>query len=157
MGLHAYSRPADEFWTAVMRKPADESLSSSTTLQNDDHFSFPVVADGSYYFELLLLYDGSATADIKHAFAISAGSFGIGWRKHDGVGPTTAVAQTGVVADMTTAIVNAKGGEQTLVSVTGFFVSTAAAVVTLQWAQNASDAAAITVKAGSMLRWRELV
>lgn len=145
------------FWDAVIQKETDETISSSTTLQDDDALQFAVSGGDSYAFEMLLVYDSPSTADFKHAFALTAGSFTRGFRRHDGFGPTTVVAQAALVADMTTAIQQgANATENLLVWIRGFFIPSADATIKLQWAQNTSDAGSTTVRKGSLIRYRRL-
>lgn len=46
-------------------KGATESVSSSTTLQDDDHLVFTDLPDGFYILKVFLYYDGSNSADLK--------------------------------------------------------------------------------------------
>lgn len=143
-------------WGLEIVKSQDESLSASTTLQDDNEIQFPAVANASYSFEMILAYTGNGTNDFKHAFALTSGTFTRSWRFHMGLGPTTAIAQTALVADMTTAINNAAVSEAAIVHVIGHFVTDTSTTVKLQWAQQTSDAGAIVVKAGSLLRYRRI-
>lgn len=145
-------------WDETIVKQVTESVSGSTTLQDDDELFFAVTGGVGYYFELLLYYDdpNNTADDIKHAFAVAAGTIPRSWRQHFGLGPTTAVAQSGLIADMSTAIVNATGTGVFVVHVFGFFVTSTTTTMTFQWAQNTSDVNAIRVLAGSLLRYRQM-
>jgi hypothetical protein len=56
-------------------KTADETVSASATLQDDDHLTFPVVAGGVYSFEAFLMITHSTdAADVKYAFAYPSGT-----------------------------------------------------------------------------------
>lgn len=46
-----------------IRKPSTESVTSSTSLQNDDHFAFSVAANSVYALEGYVLYDGAQAAN----------------------------------------------------------------------------------------------
>lgn len=58
-------------------KTAPESVTSSTTLQNDDHITFSVAANSSYLVELTLFYDGapSEVGGVKAAWSLPASAF----------------------------------------------------------------------------------
>lgn len=152
-----FSYKTFEDWSGEIVKQNDESLVSSITLQDDNEFQFPVILNASYFFELILAYTGNGVNDIKHAFALAAGTFLRGWRSHNGLGPSTAIAQTGIVADMTTVINNATVNEAAIVHVIGHFVTDTSTTIKLQWAQQTSDAGATIVKAGSILHYRRVV
>jgi hypothetical protein len=144
-------------WDDSIIKPIDESVSASTTLQSDDHLVFPIVANIPYEAEYVIGYTGPSAADMKHQLQLSAGSETVAWRWHAGLGPTTQIAQTALVSNINTDIVNASS---TVVAIFKMYVSiqgNADANVTFRWAQNASDAGALIVKAGSYVRWRKLV
>lgn len=57
-----------------IRKTATESVTSSITLQNDDHLFLALAINTKYCFEALLFYDGSIASDIAIAFTAPAGS-----------------------------------------------------------------------------------
>ncbi len=147
-----------DFFTTTVIKPTDENVTSSTTLQDDDDFQVSVLANTPYYFEMLLLVSSTGTADFKHAFALSTGSFTRSWRSYVGLGTTTAVIQSSQIADMTTAVVHAGAGGETIVDrVIGYFYVSANATLKLQWAQNSSDGSpGTTLSAGSSLRIRDM-
>lgn len=144
------------FWDDTIVKQVDETLGNSTTLQDDNELVFPVLANTPTYFELLVYVDSPAAADFKHAFSVSAGSVVRAWRNHDGLGSTTAVAQTGVVADMSTVIIHA-GTTFNVFRVSGVVTVDSAANVTFQWAKNSADAGTTTVFAGSLIRYRNML
>src|SRR5574341_1924364 len=57
-----------------VRKTADESVTSSTTLQDDDHLVIAVEANTNYFIEAFLIYDGDAAGDFKFTFSVPAGA-----------------------------------------------------------------------------------
>lgn len=137
----------------VIRKSADESVTSSTTLQNDDHLLFTVVAGQSYVFELwLVLFSTSAVPDVKVGFTFPAGTMAFGAFGGDGTAQgfanSAATSGTTVVAlgVAVSTSPNATNGR-----VSGSFLCTTGGTVQMQWAQNVSDAVGMTVKAGSTL------
>jgi len=50
-------------------KAADETVTSSTTLQDDDHLKFTMKANTIYQFEFVLLREQRGSPDFKGAFA----------------------------------------------------------------------------------------
>jgi hypothetical protein len=128
-------------------KTANEIVTSSTALQNDDHLFFPVGANETWAFRFTVLANVNATPDIKFAVtapsgatcvvsyvdveaAISNGNFGCG-------------VSTGLVTGNTTNDVYEIVGTVTNGATAGN--------VQLQWAQNTSSGTGITVLAGSSL------
>ena len=55
-------------------KTATESVTSSTTLQDDDELVVTVEANTKYRVELLLLYDGNAAGDIQVKLVAPSGT-----------------------------------------------------------------------------------
>lgn len=147
-----------------VKKAADESLASNTTLQNDDHLSFTAVAGATYEVTLVLraTNDGTAGAngDIKCAFTFPAGQLVLAWS-----GPhttmTTGATTPDVVAQCTDTAASPSGaitfgiseGASTQIGITarGVFECTTGGTVQLQWAQNASSAIATKVLARSYI------
>lgn len=58
-------------------KSADETVTGSTTLQNDDHLSLTVSANAVYVIELEGMQSSSAAGDIKVVFSVPAGTTGV--------------------------------------------------------------------------------
>jgi hypothetical protein len=145
-------------WDLAVVKSVDETISASVALQNDNELLFPVTANVPYTFLARIVYSSNGTADFKHAFQLSTGApvASTSWRRHSGLGPTTAVAQLAVVADVTTAIINAYAANFMQVEVYGAITNDATATFNFAWAQNVSDPVDTTVKAGSFLAWREM-
>lgn len=54
--------------TLFARKTATEPVTSSTTLQNDDHLTVPVAANSVYEMSSLIKYDGATGGDLKLLF-----------------------------------------------------------------------------------------
>lgn len=135
----------------------DASRTADTTLSKDAHFDLAVTAGEQWLVEYFLFHaSGSQTPDIKIALVAPASS--TGWWGIDGLvesatsssGQVRRLAATSFntsnsmsVATNTTALWTRVGGVVT-VGTTGTFE--------LWWAQNTSDAAASTIKAGSLLR-----
>lgn len=139
------------------RKSLDESVTSSTTAQNDDTLVLAVRANSTYRFTCLVAYTGNPTGDIKIGFATPAGSICY-WA---GKGPSTADDGYGTVGaskhsaslDEAGATTSYAGSTSALaILVEGvLIVGSTSGNLTLQWAQNTSNGTATTVKAGSFL------
>ena len=140
-------------------KSADESVTSSTTLQDDDQLVFAIPASEVWYMDMMLIVDGNSTADFKAKFTVPA-SCVMGWiiRDHMAAGGSTSVRT--IFTEANTALVEIDGSAgraYPYVRIEAYIVnSTNAGTIQLQWAQNTSNATATTVKKGSWLRARKL-
>ena len=128
-------------------KSADEPV-TSTTLQNDDHLFFAMGANDIWYvnFGLLVNDASSSTADIKLAFTFPSGSIALYTVYPDNAGALNWFEWR---VSGTSAAINATNVDR-FVSITG--VATNGATpgnLQLQWAQNVSNASAVTMKKGS--------
>jgi hypothetical protein len=127
----------------VVRKSADESVSSSITLQDDDALLFAVAANEVWVFEASILYTAaSATPDLKFTWAAPSGASG--WYLAGGsTNPTIGLGvESNTAADTTVRVFKYVG-----------YVANGATAgsVKFQWAQNTSSADATTVKAQSYI------
>lgn len=133
---------------AKIVKTTDETVANSTVLQDDDVLLFTPTINRTYNFMLLLLFNAPATPDLKYAFSVPAGAT-INGMTNNTVGVTATSSWTDLTADQ---VVTGSVGADATVFVTGRIVMGATAgAVTLQWAQNTSNAAATAVLAGAML------
>lgn len=145
-----------------VHKTADESVISSTTVQNDNHLLVSVAANAEYEIVTQLGVTGSAAGDIKTRWTIPSGATTQRFCR----GPDT--SSTGSTAATTIRCVALTNGHATEINY-GLFstsdlswieermyvvVAGTAGVVQLQWAQNASTATNTTVKAGSYITVR---
>ena len=132
-------------------KSADESVASSTTLQNDDELKLPLEANTDYAIEAFLTFTAHSSADLKFGFTwpnLASGYITgrwVGGGGVDGYGPLTS---SGSTSDA-----DGRGdGSPVVVRLWGsIFVGANAGDLQLQWAQNTSHATATKVKAGSWL------
>jgi hypothetical protein len=144
-----------------VRKTATESVTSSTTLQDDDDLVLAVEADSVYLLDALLFYDGGTAGDFKLAFTYPTGAT-IDY-VHTGP-PTTASGGTGntvdnrLIVETDTLGLGAAGAGTTLgVHITGVLVvDSTAGSLQLQWAQFASSGTATRVFAPSYLYLRKV-
>lgn len=141
------------------RKTSDESVTSSTTLQNDDHLFLSVAANCTYHVEALILYSARSDTDFKYKWDCPAGSalkvtsYGLA------VGDTTTDGTTiyyGHVNESSTGVHGGAAAENTTfmtVNMTGVLVvSSTAGTMRFTWAQNTSNATAAIVRSHSYLK-----
>ncbi|KKN75269.1 hypothetical protein LCGC14_0382680 [marine sediment metagenome] len=138
---------------AFVVKTADEDVTSSTTLQDDDALLFAIGASERWVFEFFIIWKSTTTGDIKFTITVPSGATGA-WvlGRQEGTGgsePTYRGSLTfgaGVLAEATST--NHYGTH-----IWGAVLnSTTAGNATLQWAQNTSDATKATVFTHSWLR-----
>lgn len=134
-----YTVPPGSGGATVVAKSTDETLVSSTTLQDDDELKFAVGAGESYSFELLLFISELANnPNIKFRMGATGGLTGsvkYSWRRIDS--PSTV---SGLIVDFTTdtGVVNLSTTEQAF-QISGTVKATNAGTLVFQWAQATSD------------------
>lgn len=140
-------------------KTANESVTSSTTLQDDDELLVTVAANSTYEVSCVLRYDGATAGDINIQFVVPASAtfdFSIS-RLQTGASDATADAEDsgsataalglGTIGSGTTATANIRG----LLIVAG-----TAGTFKLQWAQLVSNATATRILTRSYLVCRRI-
>ena len=139
-------------------KTADESVTSSTALQNDNHLLFTIGATGTYVFDLWLDATSAANAagDISVGFTFPTGTLRLWGPGSDPALASGTLAQSKFAADMnvTSGVAWQDFGLSTTslgFNIHGLFTATATGTLQFQWAQFASNASATTVRAGSHL------
>ena len=136
--------------TAVITKTTDETVTSSTTLQNDDELQYALTSGKSYYIQLLLMVsraNTTATNQLKYGFAgNSNGSITIGAQvvSADGTTPNSiltlslgASVPIGIVFNVTI---------KATANFTGIF----------KFAQGTSNTTGVTIMAGSRMEIYEV-
>ncbi|MGW0575109.1 hypothetical protein ACWD25_03885 [Streptomyces sp. NPDC002920] len=142
-------------------KTADETVTSSTTLQDDNHIVLPVVANAVYTYTLDL-YLTEATdyiGDFKMSFTCPTGALfdmhGAGAHTTDlGSGTNANGEWIAKLATSSAGATLAFGVGNVLLGVRIYgrlVMSSTAGNFQLQWAQNGSDASGTTLKAGSIM------
>lgn len=129
------------------RKTANQTVNNSTTLVNDTHLSWAVVANAVYELDLHPVYSSSTVADIKFGWTFPTG-LTMTWEY---VGITLAGALT-VAGGLTQTSVLAQGGTGGVVPVvfTGIvIVGSTAGTLRLQWAQNTAEASNTVMQTGA--------
>lgn len=148
---------AGAFWplgTLYAYKTADESLTSTTTLQNDDHLVLPVDANATYLYKIYWLFVANNAVDIKFDLTLPAGA---AFAPNNGNALETWPSGTGNFLSMTpTSAQNVDGGNNTTPDIIWGSFSTAGTAGSLQfrWAPQISSGTATTTIKGS---WMELI
>lgn len=135
-----------------VRKSSDQTVTSSTTLVNDNQLKFAAAANETYIFEAwLYTYAADGTPDIKVTFTSPASST-LFWSSSqviflaNGSTTLTVVAPSATVGDFFV------DSNLRVVQLFGTVANGAnAGDIQLQWAQNTSSANGTTVRAGSYI------
>lgn len=135
-------------------KTADETVTSSTTVQNDDQLFLPVAANAKYKLTSHIFYSGGASpiGDLKLKWTGPTGAV-LQWANY-GVN-TSALTSHNVVVEALAAAspraVGTNGAGAWMSCCPGGTLTTASTSgnLTLQWAQNSSSATGTIVYAGS--------
>jgi hypothetical protein len=154
-GLAWAAAPSSGATVKTVRKSADQSVTSSTTIINDTHLKFAVAANETYIFQIwLYTYAADGTPDIKLTCAGPSGSTVL-WSSSqviylsDGTPTLTSVQTSGATGGASSLFVDANNRAIMLYGT----ISNGATAGDLQfqWAQNTSSANSTTVKAGSSI------
>lgn len=137
-------------------KTSTESVTSSTTLQNDDQLVLPVSASAKYAFEGILYYDGAVGGGLKTAFTVPA-SATLRWAgSGSDITAAPVASYSTVVATASAGVISYScigAGTTQAVHIKGTTViSTTSGNLQLQWAQSASSATATRIFLDSWLR-----
>lgn len=138
------------------RKTADQSVTSSTVLVNDNHLSFSVTASAVYATTLVLLFTGNSSGDLKYTWSLPTGGT---WGAAGPYVPGSATAITtvqldgnGAIPSGTAASIGTVTGEGDAIVSTGLMVmSGTGGTAQFQWAQNTSNGTATTLKTNSFV------
>lgn len=138
-------------------KGADESVTSSTTVQNDDALFLPVVTNASYLMFCYLDYEGGTggSSDLKLSWASPASSTVRCQKIHVDSSNATQVGVTDYTSLVVTARTAGAGNLQALSMIGTFVTTSTAGNLQLLWAQNTSSGTATIVHVQSYLAlWR---
>jgi hypothetical protein len=143
-------------------KPTPETVTSSTTYQDDDHLQFAASASATYIIEIVLYWEASATAGGLNGRLTNTGGTLTMYRSSaitDDASltpPFATVAANGTTTTTTALVSSWQGygiGAMPLTSRLSVVITTGTAgTVKLQWAQANSNATNTRVFAGSYLR-----
>jgi hypothetical protein len=138
-------------------KPASETVTASTTLQDDDDLLYSLAASSTYEVEVFLIVSNSTAGDVKTAFSIPSGATG----SRLCVGPTdTAAAFTSrtqtqmrlTAHGWATSVAYQIDTSNVVIVERGIIVTSSAGTLKLQWAQNASSGTGTKVETNSYLK-----
>ena len=144
-------------------KSADESVTSSTALQNDNHLFCTIANTGTYVVDLYLYATSAADAagDMVVGF-----SFPTGTLHFDAVGLDASLASGSTGTSVGLGRLSATSGTTSInvglstsvlsIHMHGILGATATGTLQFMWAQLASNANASTVKAGSHMLVRQV-
>lgn len=151
----------------AIAKPSDTSRNTTTTLANDPHLAL-ALATGTYIIEMVCLVSStSVTPDIKIAFGFSGTATG-GWGSLSVNGNAMWGSMSAPNSQTARDLFAFNGSDNDSYGLSasptngngfhtrGLIVVTATGTVTMMWAQNTSDAANTTLKAGSALTARKV-
>ena len=142
-----------------VRKTADETVTTSTALQDDNELFFPIAANETWVSDWVLCVDGATGGDFKLAFNVPAGATGRYFSLAYDAGVTT--PQGAIVSNGSTDLTDT--GAVTRGTLGGGVVSTeyvrlivvngsTAGIVRLRWAQGTSSGTASTLFTNSYVR-----
>lgn len=141
----------------VVVKAADEAVTSSTTLQDDNHLILALEANATYTVEGVLFYDGQFNAgNLKLTWSLPSGATFLWGVSAPATGGAAAFASQAVTTGNLSVGTYGTGGSKTTCRISATVVTSGTAgSMTLRWAQDASHATATTIYAKSWLRaWR---
>lgn len=146
----------------TVRKTADTSRSATTTFADDDHLSFSAEASAVYTMVGWIKYFADPTPDVKIQFTVPTGCLGEWAWMMPGSG-TAATGTTGYsIRTETNDVTGSRTGygtsdSQHFTPISGLFrMSTTAGSITLQWAQNTSNATATVLYTDSWLAFQRI-
>jgi hypothetical protein len=151
-GATGATGPAGSVFDYKLRKTADESVSSSTTLQNDDVLKIALAASDAVEFSgMLFVSSTSANPDIKVTFTVPSGAT-VRWFA-EWFQSGSAYQNSGLVtASGTTATFMVAANTLGTVKFDGIVVNgSTAGDLQFQWAQNTSSSTAVKVEQRSFL------
>lgn len=139
-------------WTTVL-KTADESVTNSIALQNDDELFFTTINGGAYRVELALVYAspvGGTAPDIKFASGEDANTRGTWMTTGNSTGD--AGQTSGNQHNQSTTVSFGTATQNRVVWASGVYYA-GGGTFRILWAQNTANANPTIVRAGSYLRY----
>ena len=138
----------------IVRKTSDETVTSSTVLQDDNQLILPLLANEIWKFEFNLIYSADAAGDIQISFTFPAAGridASVFWNTSGSAADI--IKWSGTTTPATAQNLQGLGSTIRLsLPIQGIFTnSSTAGNLTLQWAQTASSATATTVYTNSTL------
>lgn len=131
------------------RKTADETVNGSAALQDDNELIVGAAADATYLLELQATQNSGATPGFKLSFSLPSGATWLHGRFN--AGSSAANEQFGLMPLVGLSGITGAAADSLLVVRALITISSTAGNVTLQWAQNTSNASNTVVRSGSWL------
>lgn len=163
--IPAGARITDELLASMLplevAKSTTETITASTTFQDDDELALPGEANGVYEFDLFLLHSAGTTGKIKVRFTAPSGA-SVNWGVHGAQNAQTSSTSVEITSMPSRLLSDSQElGGGNLAGTTAFIkgvltMGGTAGNLVLQWAQITSDAAATQVRAGSTLRMKRI-
>jgi hypothetical protein len=148
--------------TKTVYKAADEDVSSSTTLQNDDHLLFAIAASETWTGTFVLFVadlNSGGSADFKMKITVPSGAtVRFGSTGGDGI-ITSGEDSQGYIDDTSSALTFDHSTTDEYIHEIRFSVknSTNSGNVQLEWAQNSSQSSAVRMVQGSFLKATKVI
>lgn len=135
-------------------KAGSTSRSATTTLADDADLILPLPRAGTWAFEAWLNYTGGTlgASDLKLSMAYSAASSFGAWGLNGITTASTSQLNAGGNALSASLSLGTNGGFFLTADIKGTLVATATGTLSLQWAQNTSNATATTLRQGCWIR-----
>lgn len=147
--------------STYVTKTTDESISSNTTLQDDDQLLFAMDADGIYEIDISLRLVSTVNNNLKLAFIVPSYPSGISTQytltsTQKGSSTSGPYVATSAPTAMTIATNSGITAYETVLIKGVVANGTSAGNFVMQWAQVTSNATAITILKGSTLAYKKL-
>jgi hypothetical protein len=145
-------------WDTTVTKASDETINNSATVQADNELLIAVTAGEVWHLQALVAYIGTPTGDIRFQWLID----GVALTASYGSIHTQSLSSsdTGQTLNGTAAQNTSVGASDTIIrlaKVEGLIHAQATGNLQLGWSQNSATAADTTVKAGSILRAKQII
>jgi hypothetical protein len=137
-------------------KGADQSVASSTTLQNDNALFLPLVANATYLFDVVLDYEGGTggSSDLKWTWVLPTGAT-LRYVFTESSSAGVAAVNMSAGSAVNTAGTNGAAFLKGVLMKGSVIVGSTAGTAQLQWAQGTANATPTIVHAQSYLAlWR---
>lgn len=135
---------------AVVTKTADETVTSSTTLQNDDHLFYTLSGGKTYWIEFKIMASRTNTTNAQQPlFAIDANSTGYWTNLRNNTATLANGTATGAISQ---ALANANIPLPN--TAVGSFILSSNTTLQVKWAQSTNNTTGVTIHKGSqMIIW----
>jgi hypothetical protein len=141
---------------AAVIKPADQSVTSSTVLVNDNALVLPVVASATYLFECVIMFEAASGGDLKCQWTVPAGATLAGEVLFRNLTPADTVHGALQASGLVQSAGSGAGTDLALAVNGSLVMSSTAGSVQFQFAQNTSNGTATIVHAGSTICLRRI-